>query len=101
MTFLDAHIECTHGWLEPLLSHIASDRANVAVPQIDFISSDNMEYQISEIEVNGFDWDLTLIWLESSTTDKLPFSFSSVLPTIYFLGKIYQKESYFARMAAK
>uniref|UniRef100_H2YHB8 Glycosyltransferase 2-like domain-containing protein n=1 Tax=Ciona savignyi TaxID=51511 RepID=H2YHB8_CIOSA len=35
LTFLDAHCECTDGWLEPLLAEIAKDRTTVVCPIID------------------------------------------------------------------
>jgi polypeptide N-acetylgalactosaminyltransferase len=44
MVFLDAHVECLDGWLEPLVERIASDRSVVAVPYIDRIDKYEMSY---------------------------------------------------------
>lgn len=62
MVFLDAHMECAEGWLEPLLARIASDRSVVAVPVVDGISSDDMSYTVHKPSINGFRWGLIFNW---------------------------------------
>ena len=80
ITFLDAHCECTKGWLEPLLSEIARDRfllmtsllmmtsllyyrTTVVCPIIDVISDDTFEFQPgSDMTYGGFNWKLNFRW---------------------------------------
>lgn len=67
LIFLDAHMECCDGWLLPLLARIASDRAVIAVPLIDGISSDDMTYSYNpDTFINGFSWSLAFNWYASS-----------------------------------
>ena len=63
LTFLDSHIECTPGWLEPLLDRIARDPTNVVCPVIDVIDTETLEYMGSSyFAVGGFDWNLRFDW---------------------------------------
>lgn len=63
LTFLDSHIECTPGWLEPLLDRIARDSTNVVCPVIDIIDTETLEYvPNSYMAVGGFDWNLVFNW---------------------------------------
>uniref|UniRef100_A0A8C3XS86 Polypeptide N-acetylgalactosaminyltransferase n=1 Tax=Chelydra serpentina TaxID=8475 RepID=A0A8C3XS86_CHESE len=63
ITFLDAHCECTLGWLEPLLSRIREDRKTVVCPIIDVISDDTFEYMAgSDMTYGGFNWKLNFRW---------------------------------------
>lgn len=45
LIFLDAHCECAHGWLQPLLNRVKESREAVAIPLIDVISAKTLEYQ--------------------------------------------------------
>ncbi|XP_069980712.1 polypeptide N-acetylgalactosaminyltransferase 5 isoform X1 [Penaeus vannamei] len=63
ITFLDAHVECTEGWLEPLLARIAEDRTRVVCPIIDVISDETFEYvTASDMTWGGFNWKLNFRW---------------------------------------
>lgn len=63
ITFLDAHCECTKGWLTPLLARLAEDRTRVVCPIIDVISDETFEYvPASDMTWGGFNWKLNFRW---------------------------------------
>ncbi|XP_051158579.1 polypeptide N-acetylgalactosaminyltransferase 13-like [Leptopilina boulardi] len=67
LTFLDAHCECTVGWLEPLLEAISKNRTRVVAPVIDIINDDTFSYVRSfELHWGAFNWDLHFRWLTLS-----------------------------------
>jgi len=56
----DSHIECSPGWLEPLLARIQEDRRHIVMPKIDGIDADTFEYAAGfGIDVLGFVWTLS------------------------------------------
>lgn len=63
LTFLDAHCECTKGWLEALLAVIKEDRKTVACPVIDIINDDTFAYVKSfELHWGALNWNLQFRW---------------------------------------
>lgn len=59
LTFLDAHCECTNGYLQPLLARVKENRKNVVCPVIDIISDNNFGYIKSfELHWGAFNWQL-------------------------------------------
>jgi len=63
LTFLDSHVECNHGWLQPLLAQVMLDRTSVVSPVIDVISDDTFQYEtVDEISIGGLDWNLNFLW---------------------------------------
>ena len=66
LTFLDSHVECTKGWLEPLLDRIAQDPTNVACPVITIINDETFEFVYQSdsrsIQYGGFFWKMVFHW---------------------------------------
>ena len=58
VVFLDSHIECTVGWMEPMLYRIYEDRRHVVMPIIDSIDPDNFVYSQGGLDILSFTWRL-------------------------------------------
>ncbi|VVC28402.1 Hypothetical protein CINCED_3A018999 [Cinara cedri] len=72
LVFLDAHCECTQGWLEGLVSRVAEDRKRVVCPVIDIISDETFAYVKSfELHWGAFNWDLHFRWYTRTTADTM------------------------------
>ncbi|KAM7411977.1 hypothetical protein PAMA_021782 [Pampus argenteus] len=67
LTFLDAHCECFHGWLEPLLARIVEEPTAVVSPEITTIDLNHFQFNkpvVTNRAYNrgNFDWGLTFGW---------------------------------------
>uniref|UniRef100_A0AAG5DL82 Polypeptide N-acetylgalactosaminyltransferase n=1 Tax=Anopheles atroparvus TaxID=41427 RepID=A0AAG5DL82_ANOAO len=64
ITFLDAHVECTVGWLEALLDVVARNATTIAIPTIDWIDEKNMALVANKSlgYIGAYDWDLNFGW---------------------------------------
>uniref|UniRef100_A0A1I8JUE4 Polypeptide N-acetylgalactosaminyltransferase n=1 Tax=Anopheles funestus TaxID=62324 RepID=A0A1I8JUE4_ANOFN len=64
ITFLDAHVECTVGWLEPLLAVIVNNSTTIAIPTIDQIDGNTMQLDkdFAPRLVGAYRWDLNFGW---------------------------------------
>ncbi|NXV78039.1 GLT15 acetylgalactosaminyltransferase, partial [Atlantisia rogersi] len=63
LVFMDSHCECQKGWLEPLLTRLASNRNSVVSPVIDVIDWKTFQYYHSVGLHRGvFDWKLDFHW---------------------------------------
>lgn len=67
LTFLDAHCECFHGWLEPLLHRIVEEPRAVVSPEISSIDLNNFQFHKPvatghAYNRGNFDWSLTFGW---------------------------------------
>ncbi|XP_067372658.1 polypeptide N-acetylgalactosaminyltransferase 5 isoform X2 [Channa argus] len=63
LTFLDSHVECNVGWLEPLLERIYLDRKKVPCPVIEVINDKDMSYMLVDNFQRGiFKWPLVFGW---------------------------------------
>ncbi|XP_030065950.1 polypeptide N-acetylgalactosaminyltransferase 5 [Microcaecilia unicolor] len=63
LTFLDSHVECNVGWLEPLLERVHLNRKKVACPVIEVISDKDMSYMTVDNYQRGiFTWPMNFGW---------------------------------------
>ncbi|XP_003963236.2 polypeptide N-acetylgalactosaminyltransferase 6-like [Takifugu rubripes] len=67
LTFLDAHCECFHGWLEPLLARIVEEPTAVVSPEITTIDLESFQFNkpapsSHAFNRGNFDWSLTFGW---------------------------------------
>ncbi|XP_067668196.1 putative polypeptide N-acetylgalactosaminyltransferase 9 [Haliotis asinina] len=65
LVFLDSHIECFPGWLEPLLDRIAEDPYAVPYPRIESIKPDTLSVKPhAPLSVGTFSWsNLIFRWI--------------------------------------
>lgn len=57
LTFLDSHISCSIGWLEPMMYRISQGRHHIVMPKIDGADR-NFNYKAGGIELVGFNTGL-------------------------------------------
>ncbi|CAI5762450.1 Hypothetical predicted protein [Podarcis lilfordi] len=63
LTFLDSHVECNVGWLEPLLDRVRLNRKKVACPVIEVISDKDMSYMtVDSFQRGVFTWPMNFGW---------------------------------------
>ena len=81
LTFLDAHCECTQGWLEPLLQRIKENPRAVVCPVIDIINDDTFQYTKSfSLHWGAFNWELHFRWFVMGVSQMDRFRENSTFP---------------------
>ncbi|XP_018558997.1 probable polypeptide N-acetylgalactosaminyltransferase 8 isoform X1 [Lates calcarifer] len=58
VAILDAHIEATEGWSEPLLARIKADRTVVVSPVFDKVHFDDLHVERYSPSSHGFEWGM-------------------------------------------
>ncbi|KAH9370958.1 hypothetical protein HPB48_013396 [Haemaphysalis longicornis] len=104
LTFLDAHCECTRGWLEPLLERIAQDRTRVVCPVIDIINDETFAYVRSfEMHWGAFNWEMHFRWFPVGSRELRRRKGNSTVPfrTPVMAGGLFSiDKDYFYEMGA-
>ncbi|XP_055591524.1 putative polypeptide N-acetylgalactosaminyltransferase 9 [Uranotaenia lowii] len=74
LTFLDAHVECTEGWLEALLDPVARSWTTISIPTVDWIDEKDMRLRSEQAPkfYGAYDWDLNFGWWGRATRKVQP-----------------------------
>ncbi|KAM9032435.1 polypeptide N-acetylgalactosaminyltransferase 5 [Sarcophilus harrisii] len=63
LTFLDSHVECNVGWLEPLLERVYLNKKKVACPVIEIINDKDLSYMtVDNFQRGIFVWPMNFSW---------------------------------------
>ncbi|XP_059896074.1 polypeptide N-acetylgalactosaminyltransferase 5 [Gadus macrocephalus] len=104
LTFLDSHVECNVGWLEPLLERVYLDRKKVVCPVIEVISSTDMSYvMVDNFQRGVFTWPLGFAWntLSEEQIKKDNMNVSDPLRCPVMAGGLFSiDKSYFYELGA-
>ncbi|CAL8072254.1 unnamed protein product [Orchesella dallaii] len=102
IVYLDGHVECIKGWLEPLIRRIQENPKVVATPIVDWIDGDTLQYFADapyRSHIGGFDWGLFFIWRglsyrEQKLTDHpaKPIASPTNVGGIFAIGKDFFEE---------
>ncbi|CAL1546038.1 unnamed protein product, partial [Lymnaea stagnalis] len=84
VVFLDSHIECFPGWLEPLISPIVKDLGTVTFPVVDSITTETFQVDMrKDVIVGGLNFKfLTFDWLYGRNLTLSPANREVASPTM-------------------
>ncbi|KAI3388870.1 hypothetical protein SNEBB_009935, partial [Seison nebaliae] len=94
IVFLESHIECMDGWLEPLIYEINKNNHTVAAPTLDTINANTFKYEkATKFTYGAFDWKLNFMWRlftnRSSISKYEPFEMPVMPGGLYAITKDY------------
>ncbi|KAG5672039.1 hypothetical protein PVAND_002201 [Polypedilum vanderplanki] len=73
LVFLDSHIECTKGWIEPLIDRVILNATTIAVPVIEIINDQTFALEPKDhptyVTLGGFSWNLQFRWFHKQTSE--------------------------------
>lgn len=102
LVFIDCHMEVMPGFLEPLLDRIARNRNSSAIPMIDILDRETLQYKyfgVKESGRHGFEWSMDHNWIPLPDYERKrhsnpwePYYSVTMLGAMFSIHKDYFKE---------